>query len=477
MFGSLTTAPPGQTPGYAVNPSLAAASASVAPYQATDPRVQIDLDVAIANCAEYKRLICLHALPHVMSRFETMFLQSIELARQHDIMPKRVDIFLQNMREIESWDAFEKDQYHAVKPLSYECNMIEQRLPWLRQVLFNFIVNQCAVLLALRFGQHTSDNAISIRFPKIDRFVHVVFINASRVLSSFSHLLDSTPWASFQIAVKDVVRASIEDSIEMMVPIENIARVYFGDVRAVSLLDYEPARSKIQNDVAYGVHNGSASSSTLYAPTPTTPMSKTAQPSSYFPPLPPPSSLSSTFAAYPGMMRPPFMPPLTSATAPDRIPISSQNNVTPGFGATPVSASAPGMPGDANPTNIRVEAAAPPVVKSASASSSITQAGGSSEPTVNSVAKLPIVEQPPLPTSAPVPVNVISSHTNQEHLATNTVVTIPSQLAVAAAVQRIFGDAYRATLFITPDTDISVDVAHIQGRPVSFSEMKDYLTV
>jgi hypothetical protein len=162
--------------------------------------------------------------PLILEGFKSIFDESIKLCKENGEMDKYLMTFQNLIARIPKWNAtiIENERKRIVE--RSHCGYLEDLVTCVHII-------QLKLLTAMRVGQ--KQKKIDINIPKLDDFIHKVYINVARkvYLNVYLYELKVAPLQSqknnreLEIIVQECILNAVRDSI----PIENILRAYMDE--------------------------------------------------------------------------------------------------------------------------------------------------------------------------------------------------------------------------------------------------------
>jgi len=162
--------------------------------------------------------------PLILEGFKSIFDESIKLCKENGEMDKYLMTFQNLIARIPKWNAtiIENERKRIVE--RSHCGYLEDLVTCVHII-------QLKLLTAMRVGQ--KQKKIDINIPKLDDFIHKVYINVARkiYLNVYLYELKVAPLQlqknnrELEIIVQECILNAVRDSI----PIENILRAYMDE--------------------------------------------------------------------------------------------------------------------------------------------------------------------------------------------------------------------------------------------------------
>ena len=159
--------------------------------------------------------------PLIIEGFRSIFEESCKLCKENEEMDKYLMTFQNFIARIPKWNASIVEQERKRIVEKSKCTYLEELITCVHII-------QLKILTAMRVGQ--KQKKIDISIPKLDDFIHKMYINAARKLYKTVYLFEiGIPALQMQknnremeIIVQECILTTIRDSI----PVESILRAY-----------------------------------------------------------------------------------------------------------------------------------------------------------------------------------------------------------------------------------------------------------
>ena len=162
--------------------------------------------------------------PLIIEGFRSIFEESVKLCRENGELEKYLMTFQNLITRIPKWNStiIENERKRIIERSG--CNYLEDLVTCIHII-------QLKILCAMRVGQ--KQKKIDINIPKLDDFVHRVYINAARKIYTNVYLfkLKEEPLQvqknnrELEIIIQECILNTVRESI----PIENILRAYMDE--------------------------------------------------------------------------------------------------------------------------------------------------------------------------------------------------------------------------------------------------------
>ena len=129
--------------------------------------------------------------------------------------------FQRKLKDIPSWNQNQIDE--EVKAITKEC-------PWVEDLLAAIFVSNVKILSSVKLGK--SKDKIQLKMPKIDQFIHKLFINIAMSLYCNPYVFSSKNYQNIKnnkFEVLQIISNITEETIRTMHPFENILENFLGN--------------------------------------------------------------------------------------------------------------------------------------------------------------------------------------------------------------------------------------------------------
>ena len=162
--------------------------------------------------------------PLIIEGFRSIFEESCKLCKENDEMDKYLMTFQNFIARIPKWNASIVEQERKRIVEKSKCTYLEELITCVHII-------QLKILTAMRVGQ--KQKKIDISIPKLDDFIHKMYINTARKLYKTVYLFEiGIPALQMQknhremeIIVQECILNTVRDSI----PVESILRAYMDE--------------------------------------------------------------------------------------------------------------------------------------------------------------------------------------------------------------------------------------------------------
>ena len=177
--------------------------------------------------------------PLIIEGFRSIFEESCKLCKENEEMDKYLMTFQNFIARIPKWNASIVEQERKRIVEKSKCTYLEELITCVHII-------QLKILTAMRVGQ--KQKKIDISIPKLDDFIHKMYINTARKLYKTVYLFEiGIPALQMQknhremeIIVQECILNTVRDSI----PIESILRAYMEESVEEEIVPIAAAPSK-----------------------------------------------------------------------------------------------------------------------------------------------------------------------------------------------------------------------------------------
>ena len=162
--------------------------------------------------------------PHILEGLKSIFDESLKLCKTNGEMDKYLMTFQNFISRIPKWSQtiIEEERNRIIERSG--CNYLEDLITCVHII-------QLKVLTAVRVGQ--KQKKIDIDIPKLDVFIHKIYINIARKIYTNVYLFDIN-LSSLKIQknnrqIETIIQESIMNTIRDSIPVETILRAYMDE--------------------------------------------------------------------------------------------------------------------------------------------------------------------------------------------------------------------------------------------------------
>lgn len=159
--------------------------------------------------------------PLVIEGFRSIFEESCKLCKDNNEMDKYLMTFQNFIARIPKWNATIVEQERKRIVEKSKCNYLEELITCVHII-------QLKILTAMRVGQ--KQKKIDISIPKLDDFIHKIYINSARKLYKNVYLFEigipALQMQKNQREMEIIVQECILNTIRDTIPVESILKAY-----------------------------------------------------------------------------------------------------------------------------------------------------------------------------------------------------------------------------------------------------------
>jgi len=162
--------------------------------------------------------------PHIVDGLKSIFDEAIKLCKDNNEMDKYLMTFQNFITRIPKWNSaiIESERLRIVEKSG--CNYLEDLVTCVHII-------QLKLLTAIRAGQ--KQRKIDISIPKLDDFIHKVYINVARKIYKNVYLFEiNIPPLQVQKHFREmeiIVQECILNTVRESIPVESILQAYMGE--------------------------------------------------------------------------------------------------------------------------------------------------------------------------------------------------------------------------------------------------------
>lgn len=159
--------------------------------------------------------------PLIIEGFRSIFEESCKLCKENDEMDKYLMTFQNFIARIPKWNASIVEQERKRIVEKSKCTYLEELITCVHII-------QLKILTAMRVGQ--KQKKIDISIPKLDDFIHKMYINTARKLYKTVYLFEigipALQMQKNQREMEIIVQECILNTVRDSIPVESILRAY-----------------------------------------------------------------------------------------------------------------------------------------------------------------------------------------------------------------------------------------------------------
>ena len=195
-------------------------------------------DYSIASLNESKNEWCIRLVNiltyHIIDGFKSIFSEAWKICKDDDEMEKYLMTFQNLLSKIPEWNEtiIENERKRIIEKSN--CNYIEDLLTCVHVI-------QLKALTCVRVS--SQQKKIDLEIPKLDTFIHKVYINIARKLYINIYLFErNIPPLEMQKRNREfelIVKESIMNSVRDNIPVDNILRAYIDETEELNVSEHE----------------------------------------------------------------------------------------------------------------------------------------------------------------------------------------------------------------------------------------------
>jgi len=201
--------------------------------------------------AEYTKQIIDILKPHLYDGIRSIYKDSVELCEEHNQNDKILITFQNLLSNVPKWS-------QEIITNEYERIVHNSGCDWLEDLLTAVFISHTKILTAIRIGkQHKK---INLKVPKIDHFIHRVYIQMAREFWKTPFLFDETiSTTEYQRNMKyceDIIINCIQETIRQQLPVKHILKEYLGqdleeddEIESFTDLDNKNIKKLVQKEI------------------------------------------------------------------------------------------------------------------------------------------------------------------------------------------------------------------------------------
>jgi hypothetical protein len=177
----------------------------------------------------------------VIEGFSSIFEESCKLCKDNDEMDKYLMTFQNFIARIPKWNATIVEQERKRIVEKSKCTYLEELVTCVHII-------QLKILTAMRVGQ--KQKKIDISIPKLDDFIHKIYINSARKLYKNVYLFEigipALQMQKNQREMEIIVQECILNTIRDTIPIESILKAYMEETVEEEIIPIVQAPAPVQ---------------------------------------------------------------------------------------------------------------------------------------------------------------------------------------------------------------------------------------
>lgn len=174
--------------------------------------------------------------PLVIEGFRSIFEESCKLCKDNGEMDKYLMTFQNFIARIPKWNATIVEQERKRIVEKSKCTYLEELVTCVHII-------QLKILTAMRVGQ--KQKKIDISIPKLDDFIHKIYINSARKLYKNVYLFEigipALQMQKNQREMEIIVQECILNTIRDTIPVESILKAYMEETVEEEIIPVAPA--------------------------------------------------------------------------------------------------------------------------------------------------------------------------------------------------------------------------------------------
>jgi len=182
--------------------------------------------------------------PLVIEGFRSIFEESCKLCKDNGEMDKYLMTFQNFIARIPKWNATIVEQERKRIVEKSKCTYLEELVTCVHII-------QLKILTAMRVGQ--KQKKIDISIPKLDDFIHKIYINSARKLYKNVYLFEigipALQMQKNQREMEIIVQECILNTIRDTIPVESILKAYMEETVEEEIIPVAPAAPVQQPEV------------------------------------------------------------------------------------------------------------------------------------------------------------------------------------------------------------------------------------
>lgn len=200
--------------------------------------------------AEYTKQIIDILKPHLYDGIRSIYKDSVELCEEYNQREKILITFQNLLSNVPKWS-------QEIINNEYDRIINNSGCDWLDDLLTAVFISHTKILTAIRIGKH--HKKINLKVPKIDHFIHRVYIQMAREFWKTPFLFDETiNTTEYQRNMKyceDIISNCIQETIRQQLPVKHILKEYLEhdeedeEIESFSDLDNKHIKKLVKKEI------------------------------------------------------------------------------------------------------------------------------------------------------------------------------------------------------------------------------------
>ena len=200
-----------------------------------------NVPVLVDAKTEYTKQLVNILRPHLYEGIQSIYKDASDLCQENNDSQHILRTFQDLLSNVPKWS-------QEIIDTEYNRIVDQSKCDWLEDLLTAVFVSHTKILTAIRIGK--KHKKINLKVPKIDNFVHKVYIQVAREFWKtpflFDECISTTEYQRNMKYSEDLISNSINETIRQQLPVKHILKEYLGN-------DYED--DEIEEEISNGITN------------------------------------------------------------------------------------------------------------------------------------------------------------------------------------------------------------------------------
>ena len=198
-----------------------------------------NVPVLVDAKTEYTKQLVNILKPHLYEGIQSIYKDASDLCQENNESHHILRTFQDLLSNVPKWS-------QEIIDSEYNRIVDQSKCDWLEDLVTAVFVSHTKILTAIRIGK--KHKKINLKVPKIDNFIHKVYIQVAREFWKTPFLFDegisTTEYQRNMKYSEDLISTSINETIRQQLPVKHILKEYLGN-------DYEDdeLEEEISNDI------------------------------------------------------------------------------------------------------------------------------------------------------------------------------------------------------------------------------------
>ena len=195
-----------------------------------------NVPVLVDAKTEYTQQLINILKPHLYEGIQSIYKDAFDLCKENNDSDKVLMTFQNLLSHVPKWS-------QEIIENEYTRIVDQSNCDWLEDLVTAVFVSHTKILTAIRIGK--KHKKINLKVPKIDHFIHKVYIQVAREFWKTPFLFDegisTTEYQRNMKYSEDLICSCINETIRQQLPVKHILKEYLGN-------DYEDEEEEFISD-------------------------------------------------------------------------------------------------------------------------------------------------------------------------------------------------------------------------------------